>query len=111
MIRKKALEKTLSYLHKNGALTIFITRFTPVIRGPVYLAVGVCRIPFLRFLKIDALASCIHIPLILLLGRFVGKYFSIEAVYKGIVIDAAVGFASSLLLIIFDFLKKRTALN
>jgi membrane protein DedA with SNARE-associated domain len=111
MIRKDILERALGYLNKNGSLTIFITRFTPVIRGPVYLAVGVCRISPLEFLKIDALASCVHIPLMLLLGRLVGKYFSVEVVYRGIVIAAVVGFVSSIFLLALDFYKRKTVKN
>ncbi len=111
VIRKDILEKALGYLHRNGTLTIFITRFTPMIRGPVYLAVGVCRIPFLKFLKIDALASCIHIPLVLLIGRIVGKYFSVEVVYRGMVAAALIGFAASLFLLLVDFFKRKDSLS
>ncbi len=103
ILKKDLLEKALSHLHRHRNLTIFLTRFTPIIRGPVYLAVGVCKVPLLDFLKIDALASCIHIPIIFLIGRFVGTHFSIETAYRGIVITAAVGFLGSIAALLFDY--------
>lgn len=93
-IRKKGVQAALKSLERYGAWLILITRFTPLIRGPVYLAVGCSRFPFLSFVRIDAWASCIQISLLLLLGRRLGvRSGSLQAAYE------KVGFYSTTVMI------------
>lgn len=73
MFSIEAVQEYLRELHQYGRWIVFITRFTPVIRGPVYLAAGLSKMGVLRFMRTDALASCIQIPALLLLGRWIGK--------------------------------------
>lgn len=70
ILRKKGVQPALAGLHRYGARLIFVTRFTPLVRGPVYLAVGGAQYPFWRFARVDAIASCLQIPLLLWAGRW-----------------------------------------
>ena len=73
IFKKEGVEDSLALVRKHGKWIVFFTRFTPVIRGPVYLAAGLSRIPVLDFMKIDWLASCIQVPLLLWIGSVIGK--------------------------------------
>jgi membrane protein DedA with SNARE-associated domain len=73
MFKKKAVEDSLVKVRKYGKWIVFLTRFTPIIRGPIYLAAGLSQMGVRNFFKIDILASSIQIPLLLLLGSAIGK--------------------------------------
>ncbi len=70
---KRAIQVASDYLRKYGASVIFLTRFTPVVKGPVYFSVGALRFGLGRFLIVDSLAACIQVPLLLLLGKTIGE--------------------------------------
>lgn len=73
LFSKEAVEEYLGVVRRYGRWIVFFTRFTPVVRGPVYVAAGLSKMSVLKFMQTDALASCIHVPALLLLGRWVGK--------------------------------------
>ncbi len=73
VLKPEAVEASLAKLRRAGIWVVFSTRFIPLIRGPVYFATGLSRLPLLHFIRTDALASCIQIPLLLLLGGTIGK--------------------------------------
>jgi len=74
IVKKKAVDKALAKLKKYGKWMIVTTRFTPLIRGPVYLATGLSRFGLLNFMKLDAMTSVFQISLLLLIGRYIGKH-------------------------------------
>jgi membrane protein DedA with SNARE-associated domain len=106
-IKKDLVTKALAFLKSRGAVAVFITRFTPAIRGPVYLAVGISHFPILRFLKVDCFASFIHIPLILVLGRLIGRSFPIERIYSGIIMVVGISLVLTLAIVLVDYFRKR----
>jgi len=73
VFKKETVENYLGLLRGYGNWVIFFTRFTPLIRGPIYFATGVAQIGAIRFSKIDFLASCIHIPLLIGVGGYIGR--------------------------------------
>jgi membrane protein DedA with SNARE-associated domain len=73
MFKKKSVDQALKKVKKYGTGIVFVTRFIPVIRGPIYLATGLSQMRILQFVGIDALASLIQIPSLLLLGKIIGK--------------------------------------
>jgi len=73
VIKKEAMEKARRRLNQHAVRTVFFTRFIPTIRGPVYIAVGLSGMRLIQFVRTDALASCIQIPLLLALGAYL-KY-------------------------------------
>ncbi|MDR3607538.1 MAG: VTT domain-containing protein [Oligoflexia bacterium] len=89
IFRKPAVHKRLEKFRKRGKWIVFLTRFTPFIRGPVYYAAGISGMSPAQFFKIDALAFCIHGPLIFLIGAAIGLHTgSITEAYKYIAIGA-----------------------
>ena len=73
VLKPEAVEESLAHLRRAGIWVVFTTRFIPLIRGPVYFATGLSRLPLWHFVRTDALASFIQIPLLLLLGGTIGK--------------------------------------
>lgn len=71
--KKRAVQIASNYLRRYGGLVIVLTRFTPVVKGPVYFSVGASRFGLGRFLVTDAIAACVQIPLLLLLGKTIGE--------------------------------------
>jgi len=65
-----SLGRALEAVDRNGWKILFITRFTPVVRGPVYLAAGLSRLPLKQCIAADAIASCFQVPLMLSAGYF-----------------------------------------
>jgi membrane protein DedA with SNARE-associated domain len=97
------------YLRRYGASVIVLTRFTPVVKGPVYFSVGALRFGLGRFLVIDGIAGCIQIPLLLFLGRTIGENSrSIEHALRTIGWIAGVLLAISLIITISLEARRRS---
>jgi membrane protein DedA with SNARE-associated domain len=73
VFKKEAVEAALVLLKRHGSWIVFLTRFIPIIRGPIYFATGVSQMSAFRFFKTDALASLIQVPLLLFIGKWIGK--------------------------------------
>lgn len=70
--KEKDIKASLAQIHKYGKGIIFLTRFTPMVRAPIYFATGLSGFGVLRFMAIDSLASCIQIPGLLWIGGRLG---------------------------------------
>ncbi len=57
---------------QHGAKIIFAGRFLPGLRPMIFMASGVLKVPFWRFAAVNGLAACIHVPTLVLLGKFFG---------------------------------------
>jgi len=68
-----AVQDALASVRIHGRGLVFATRFTPLVRGPIYLACGAAQMGVPRFFAVDALAACIQVPLILWVGARVGR--------------------------------------
>ncbi len=107
-LKKKGVEEALEYVRKYGAWVIFLTRFTPTIRGAIYLAAGISRMSLLRFFQVDYLASWIHIPLLMYIGKRIGETSSsITDAYKKVGITAGVLLATALITIVIHERNRR----
>ena len=69
--RGGAVEKALGKLREKGWPLIAATRFTPLVRGPMYLAVGLADYRMRDFVKVDALASLVQISVLLAVGSWI----------------------------------------
>jgi len=72
-LRSEPVQAALGALRRHGRAVVFITRFTPLVRGPVYVAAGISQMGLARFFQVDALAACVQVPLLLWLGARVGE--------------------------------------
>lgn len=103
MLKPAAVESAAAKLRRGGPWLIAITRFTPLIRGPVYFACGVAKIGVLRFMRVDALTSCLQVPLWLIIGGYVGaSSSSIMQAYSRLGMGMAVAFGMALLYFAFS---------
>lgn len=83
LIDATAADRAALAFRKRGVLLVALTRFTPTVRGPVYFAAGTSGMSLSRFFAVDAAASFIQIPLLLLLGKSMGQNASsILAAYR-----------------------------
>ncbi len=62
------VEASLEKVIKRRFWIVFVTRFTPYVRAPIYIACGLSPLKLRQFSSVDFLASLIHIPLLILLG-------------------------------------------
>jgi membrane protein DedA with SNARE-associated domain len=66
---RQAEEKILS----NSKFICFIARFLPGLRSPIFLSVGVMKVPFWQFLALDGLAALISVPFWVILAWYIGQ--------------------------------------
>jgi len=87
--QKPAVHRAVEMFKKRGRWVIFMTRFTPFVRAPIYAAVGISKIPQRVFFMLDSTAALFQVPLLMCLGNYIGqKTGSITAAYKVIGIAA-----------------------
>ncbi len=67
--RIEAAEKRIQ---KNAKFICFIARFLPGLRAPIYLTVGIMRVPFKVFFLQDGLAALISVPIWIYMGYWFG---------------------------------------
>lgn len=72
-LRSDAVSRALEAMRRNAVAVVVTTRFTPLVRGPVYLAAGLSGMGVARFVSLDFLAACVHVPLLLWAGNRLGK--------------------------------------
>jgi membrane protein DedA with SNARE-associated domain len=60
----------------HGLKIIFIGRFLPGLRAMIFLASGVLRVPFWKFILVNGSAACISVPTLIILGWVFGAKFA-----------------------------------
>ena len=68
--REKQMERLIA---THGIKIFFLARFMVGVRGPIYLSAGVLKVPFRRFLAIDAVCATIVVGLFYSLSFFFGR--------------------------------------
>ncbi len=72
LLSSPRVEAASAALRRHGPLLVVVTRFTPFVRGPVYLAAGLSGMGIGRFFALDAAAACVQVPLLLWVGSRLG---------------------------------------
>ncbi len=67
------LEKTMEFLHANGAKMLFSARFTPGLRSVVFFTSGHAGLPMKTFLFYDGLAALLSVPALVLSSWYWGE--------------------------------------
>ena len=67
--REKQMEVLIQ---RHGLKVFFVARFMVGIRAPLYLAAGILRVPFRRFLVVDALCASVVVSLVFVLSFLYG---------------------------------------
>jgi membrane protein DedA with SNARE-associated domain len=89
--------EAMDRIRKRGAWLIFFTRFTPMVRAPIFFAAGLSRMSPWIFFRSDYLASCLFIPALMYAGLQLGANArSLEQAFRVLGTVMAVLFVASL---------------
>ena len=69
------LLKSEAFFIRHGSMAVFLVRFIPGLRAPVFLLAGTSSIGFGRFLIMDMLAALFFVPLISWIGYVCADHF------------------------------------
>lgn len=58
--------------HKHGGKTLFVARFLPGLRAPIFFSAGLFKLPFWKMLVFDGGAALISVPTLVLVAYFFG---------------------------------------
>lgn len=71
ILTKERFEAVQEKFSKYGNWVLFVARFLPGLRSPIFLTAGMTRrIPYWRFLLLDGFAALISVPVWIYLGHF-----------------------------------------
>lgn len=73
VLTKRRRARVEKVLNRYGDRVVFMARFMPGLRAPVYLLVGSFRMAYWRFLALDAVAALVSVPLWVFLGQYFGQ--------------------------------------
>lgn len=73
LLKVKHIDTVEKALDQYGNYIVFLARFMPGLRMPVYFTVGTFKRSFLSFFLIDALAAIISVPLWIYVGMVFGQ--------------------------------------
>lgn len=99
--REKLLE---AKINQHGLKVFLVARFLVGIRGPVYLTAGILKVPFRRFIIIDAISATVVITIFFGLSYYLGKPVLgwIKQAETGITIIVGVGIVVAAVLVWFN---------
>ena len=67
--------KVVDFFDRYGSMGLFIGRFLPGLRAPIFFTAGSMKVPFVKFLFFDGLAALISVPVFVWLGHWLwGKF-------------------------------------
>ncbi len=69
VFHENAIQKFLHPAKCHAKKIVLTTRFVPLIRGPIYAALGISGLSPFAFFRLDAAAALVQVPLLLYLGR------------------------------------------
>jgi membrane protein DedA with SNARE-associated domain len=74
ILTPERFESVQEQFSKYGIWVLFVARFMPGLRSPIFMASGMSqRVPFIHFLLMDGFAALISVPVWLLLGYYCAK--------------------------------------
>jgi len=72
-VKEKNLEKTRKFFEKNGAKTIILARFIPIIRSLAPFVAGISEMKYKKFFSYNIIGGVLWVILMLTLGYFFGS--------------------------------------
>lgn len=73
LVSEEQVERAARWFHQRGSLVIFITRFLPGTRAPVYFTAGSVHAPWISFLCYFAIAAAVWTPVLVGLACWLGS--------------------------------------
>jgi membrane protein DedA with SNARE-associated domain len=68
------LAQAQDMMQRYDGRTLFIARFLPGLRAPIFFSAGLCKVPFWRFLMFDGLAAIISVPTLILVAYYLSDH-------------------------------------
>jgi len=65
-----------SLFDRYGAMVLFIARFLPGLRAPIFCTAGAMRVRYMKFLLLDGAAALLSVPLFVFIGYWLWRKFS-----------------------------------
>ncbi len=95
LVHAECEERMEKIVQRHGLKVFFLSRFLVGIRSPIYLAMGILRIDFRRFLLYDAMCRSLVVGVFFLLSYFCGGWIGVlirdsQYATTGIALTAAV---------------------
>jgi membrane-associated protein len=72
-VKEKNINKTKKFFEKNGAKTIILARFIPIIRSVAPFVAGISEMNYKKFLSYNIIGGILWVGLMLTLGYFFGS--------------------------------------
>jgi len=67
--------KVVDFFDRHGWKGLFLGRFLPGLRAPIFFTAGSMKVPFVKFLFFDGLAGLISVPVFVWLGHWLWSRF------------------------------------
>jgi membrane protein DedA with SNARE-associated domain len=90
IFNEKVMDRIQRFVKKYGIYATFIFRFTPGIRFPAHLFLGMSTMPLWKFISVDLLAALISVPTQVLLLFFYGEDI-LSLIYRFKIVLAVIG--------------------
>ena len=81
-LSESRLNKAELSFHRHGGKTLFIARFMPGMRAPIYFSAGAFKIPFWKMLAFDGLAAVLSVPLWVLAAWYFARTVDWETIQE-----------------------------
>lgn len=107
LIKKENIDKATEFIQKNGAKSIFLARFVPIIRTIVPFVVGMGQMDKKQFIKYNTLGGIVWVELFINIGYFFGNIKVVQDNFSLIIIAIiAISFIPVGFSVIKPFLEK-----
>jgi len=73
LVKDEHLKKADEFISKHGSKAVFLARFIPIVRTIVPFLVGMGKLEYKKFLKVNAIGGVLWVSLFLGLGYFFGN--------------------------------------
>ncbi len=94
------LTKAEISFHKHGGKTLFLARFMPGLRTPIYFSAGAFKIPFWKMLLFDGTAAGLSVPTLVLVAWYLGTKVDLETLQSWSLATQSVLVAGLIVLVI-----------
>lgn len=103
MLSEARMQRAANWFEKRGLIAIFLTRFTPGMRLPTYVAAGAMRARFLSFALYFAIAAAVWTPILVWVSSQIGGTLTekVEAFKNSLPLALAVTVALGVLVVHF----------
>ncbi len=81
-LSESRLAKAEISFHKHGGKTLFLARFMPGLRAPIYFSAGAFKLPFWKMLAFDGSAALLSVPIWLLVPYYFAEKVNIQTLFS-----------------------------